>query len=314
MTQNFNLNKKKKILVTGGSGFIGSNIILRLLELGFFVICLDIKRPKNIKLQKRFKFLKGSILDKNAINKAINGCNVIIHLAATLGVENTDQNILRCLEINAIGTKNILNIAKNKNIKKFIYASSSEVYGDQKIFPINENAELKNKSIYAISKIVSEKYVIGYHEKYKLNYNIIRFFNVYGEGQLNNFVIPKFINSAKKNISLKVFGDGKQVRSFCDVRDATNGLIEILKSGKTNKTYNVGNDLEPISIYGLAKKVVKLSKKKLKIKKIPYSKSDRKKSREIIKRIPDISRIQKDTKYKPTVSIEQGIIDLLKLK
>ena len=113
-------------------------------------------------------------------------------MAASLGVLNTEKNNLDCLETNIIGTKNVLEISVKNNIKKFIFASSSEIYGEQKKFPISEEAEPKFKSIYGLSKITAENYVKSYNQKYKMKYNIIRYFNVYGEDQRQDFVISKF--------------------------------------------------------------------------------------------------------------------------
>ena len=155
-------------------------------------------------------------------------------------------------------------------VKRFIFSSSSEVYGEQTKFPINENAELKNKSIYATSKIVAEKYLKGYAQEGKIKYNIIRFFNVYGIGQKDNFVISKFIKNIEDNKELLIYGSGKQIRSFCNVQDATDGVLEVIRNGKNNTEYNIGNNQEPISMFNLAKKVVKISGKKLKIKKISF--------------------------------------------
>lgn len=302
--------KKIKILVTGGSGFIGSNLILMLLDLGYRVNCLDLKRPIKLK-SKNLKFFKGTIFNEKIILKAMNKCNVVIHLAATLGVKNTDKNIIRCLDTNMNGTRKILDVAVKKKINKFIFSSSSEVYGEQKKFPIGEDAELKNKSIYAISKIAAEKYVIGYSQSYGLNFNIIRFFNVYGKGQKKNFVMPKFANSIKLARVLKVYGDGSQIRSFCNVVDAAQGVIKILQKGKKNQIYNVGNNNEPISIFNLAKKFVRISNKNIKVNKISYKKSDRKKSREIFKRYPNLNKIVKDTGYWPKINLNNGIKKLI---
>ncbi len=303
----------KKILVTGGSGFIGSNLIKKLLSYNYKVNCLDIYKNKSLQ-HKNFKFYKGDIFDNKILNKAINNCDIVIHLAASLGVKNTDINQIECLDVNIYGTKNILNAARKNKIKLFLYSSSSEIYGDQKKFPINENSKPQNKSVYATSKIAAENYVRAFYQKHNINYNIVRFFNVYGPDQKKNFVIPKYIGLASKNKNLLVYGNGNQIRSFCHVDDAVEGLLEIIKNGKRNTCYNIGNDSQPISIYNLAKTVASIFKKKINVKKIPYSKSDRKADREIEKRIPGLAKIKKDTNYLPNISLTEGLIGMVKKK
>jgi nucleoside-diphosphate-sugar epimerase/aryl-alcohol dehydrogenase-like predicted oxidoreductase len=303
----------KKILVTGGAGFIGNSMIKNLLNSKFQVNCLDLKEP-NIKKNKNFNFFKADIFNEKMIKSSMKGCDIVIHLAAALGVQNTDKNIIDCLDTNVFGTKKVIEMAIKMKVKRFIFSSSSEVYGEQTKFPINENAELKNKSIYATSKIVAEKYLKGYAQEGKIKYNIIRFFNVYGIGQKDNFVISKFIKNIEDNKELLIYGSGKQIRSFCNVQDATDGVLEVIRNGKNNTEYNIGNNQEPISMFNLAKKVVKISGKKLKIKKISFSKSDRTFEREIFKRYPDLEKVKKDTKFKPRINLESGIKQLINEK
>jgi nucleoside-diphosphate-sugar epimerase/aryl-alcohol dehydrogenase-like predicted oxidoreductase len=303
----------KKVLVTGGSGFIGSYLIKKLLLNNYKVNCFDLKNNISFK-SNNFKFFKGNILDKKALNNASMNCDIIIHLAASLGVKNTDDNLAQCLDLNILGTKNALETAKENKIKYFLYFSSSEIYGDQKSFPIYESFASQNRSVYAISKIAAENYVKGYFQKYNIKYNIIRFFNVYGPGQKENFVISKYIDLASRNKTLNVYGNGNQIRSFCHVDDATNGVLEVIENGKSNTIYNVGNDKEPITMLKLSKLVASIFKRKIKIQKIPYSKSDRKADREIIKRIPSIKRVSEDTNYTPNINLLDGLIGLVKNK
>jgi len=303
----------KKVLVTGGSGFIGSHLIKKLLLNNYKVNCFDLENSISFK-SNNFKFFKGNILDKKALNNASKNCDIIIHLAASLGVKNTDDNLAQCLDLNILGTKNALETAKKNKIKYFLYFSSSEIYGDQKSFPIYESFASQNRSVYAISKIAAENYVKGYFQKYNIKYNIIRFFNVYGPGQKENFVISKYIDLASRNKTLNIYGNGNQIRSFCHVDDATNGVLEVIENGKSNTIYNVGNDKEPITMLKLSKLVASIFKRKIKIQKIPYSKSDRKADREIIKRIPSIKRVSEDTNYTPNINLLDGLIGLVKNK
>lgn len=303
---------KEQIFITGASGLIGLQLVNELLKKNYRVTGYDLCPIKNNIEDKNFKFFTGSVLDKNKILKSIGNSTIIIHLAAYLGVKKTEENNLTCLNINIEGTRNMLEIAIQKKIKRFIFASSSEIYGEQKFFPISEKAEPKFKSIYGTSKIVCEGYVKSYHQKFNLNYNILRFFNIYGTEQRDDFVISKFIKRLKNKKPLIIFGNGSQIRSFCHVCDAIEGLLKVILYGKKNIIYNVGNNNQPISILNLSKKIIKLSKLKGKIKKIKFEESDRKKTREINKRIPDIKLLTSHTGYKPSISLESGIRQLLK--
>lgn len=303
----------KKIGITGGSGFIGQQIINYLLKKNYKVKSCDLVKPKKSLLKNvNYKFKKINIFDEKSLSTFFSDVDCLIHLAASLGVKNTEKNSLDCLDTNIIGTKKILNVVKRNKIKKFIFSSSSEVYGDQKKFPLEEDFELKIKSIYALSKITSEYYVKSYSKKFNINYNIVRFFNVYGENQKKNFVISKFINLLSKSKNLTVYGKGNQIRAFCNVIDAVHGLYLIIIKGKKNQIYNIGNNKEPISMYKLAMKMKKLSMSNVKVLKTNFKNSDRTKEREIFKRYPDLKKIKKDTGYAAKISLDEGITQILK--
>ena len=302
----------KKILITGGQGFLGKKTASILAEMGYDVTCLDIAPVgSNQNGNLTYKKIWGSILNPYDIDRAIKGCETVIHLAALVGVEITEKKSLQCLHINIRGTSNVLDSAVKNKVKKIIFSSSSEVYGEQVKFPIVENANLTPKSNYGISKIAGEEYVRAYSKIYDLKFNICRFFNLYGLEQKEDFVIPKFAKNIKTGNPIKVYGDGKQIRSYCHVNDAVNGIINILQKGKDNSIYNVGNDMEPISVLDLAKKMVTISNKKIKIEKIPFEQSDRESNREIYRRQPSIEKLKKETGYIPKIKLDEGIKDIL---
>ena len=301
-----------KILITGGQGFLGKKTADALSKKGHEVICFDIaslndNKNKNLTYKKYF----GSILNSYDIERALKGCDIVIHLAALVGVEVTERKSLDCLHINIQGTSNVLDSAIKNKVKKIIFSSSSEVYGDQETFPILENAKLTPKSNYGISKIVGEEYVKAYSQIYDLKFNICRFFNLYGLGQKKDFVISKFAENIKNSKIIKVYGDGQQIRSYCHVDDAVDAIIKILEKGQDNTIYNVGNNNEPISVIDLAKKMVNISQKNIKIEKIPFEKSDRNSQREIYRREPSIEKLTKHTNYTPKIKLDVGIKDVL---
>jgi len=299
-----------KILIIGSSGLIGRYLVKTLLKKKLKPICYDVsENTKNINVN----FIKGSIENLDILYKKTKNIKIdlVIHLAAFLGVKNTELDKLKCLNTNIIGTKNILDFCVKKKIKKIIFSSSSEVYGEGGNLFLKENSFLKPKSVYGITKVVNEEYIKAYSKKFDLNYNICRFFNIYGTYQRDEFVIPKFVSKVKNNQVVKIYGTGNQIRSFCYVDDAVGALIKLISKNKKNKTYNIGNNKEPIKMIDLAKLIFNLANKKIKIKKIDFSISDRSSKREIYQRKPDISKAIKEINYMPKIKLVDGIRKIL---
>ena len=301
------------ILITGSEGLIGRELVKKLLNYNHKIICLDLKKKIHVN-RENVLFLKKDLLKKKDLlfslkNKKI---DLVIHLAAFLGVKKSELFELDCLETNIIGTKNLLDVCKKLKIKRIIFSSSSEVYGNLYKRQMKEEDPLSPVSAYGVSKMCCETYIKAYSKNSLLKYNIIRFFNVYGANQKEDFVISKFTKLILKKKVINIFGNGNQIRSYCHVRDAVNGLIKVIFKGKKNTIYNIGNNLEPISLKKLIKCFEKLVKRKVKKKFVPFEKSDRSLKREIFYRIPDIKKIRKDTSYKPVVKLEVGLNHMLK--
>ncbi len=312
--------KYKKILVTGGAGCIGIQVCNQLAKAGQKVVLFDLYEQINTVrnfLDKRVEIFFGSILDISSIREAIRGCDGVIHLAAYLGVRRTELNKIRCLEINIDGTKNVLNACSLNNIKKIIFASSSEVYGEPLVNPVTEQEITKGKTVYAISKLAGEELVKAYYDEFKIEYTILRYFNTYGPHQISQFVIPKFIKMVSENKSPVIYGDGTQERSYNFSADSAKATIKCLLNSKTNsKVINVGNSEELINLTDLANHVIKICGKNQKIKpiyKLNFKKTDRKKDREINKRFCSTSLAKKLINYKPTTKLELGLKEVLKI-
>lgn len=300
-----------KVLVTGGGGFIGSHMIKFLVENGFEVRAFDLPAQiaKNPSL-KEAEVYKGSILDINDITNAIKGCDYVMHLAAMLGVKRTEAKRLDCLNVNIRGSINVLDACVRDNIKKIIFSSSSEVYGDQEKMPISETNPLNPKSVYAITKLAVEEYLKAYKQRYNLDYTILRFFNVYGPRQVANFVIPKFIKLVMENNQPTIYGKGNQVRAFCYVDDIVRGTHLALVNERANsEIFNIGNDNESISIKDLALKIISIAKKDLEP---VFVSADRARERDVQIRIPDISKAKKILNYKPKISLSEGLSKIIK--
>ena len=296
-----------KVLVTGGGGFIGSSVARCLLSNGVDVRIIDIMESDINGVEK----IKGSILDQNVVSEAVRGCDAVIHLAAMLGVRKTEIERLDCLNINIVGTVNILEACVKDGIKRIVFSSSSEIYGEPGITAIKEESEKKPKSVYALTKLISEEYLAAYHKRYGLNYSIIRFFNVYGIGQVAEFVLPRFVKAVLEDNSPVVYGSGDQVRSFCYMDDAAKGVYLALTKDEANgEVFNIGND-EEISMTDLARKVIEISGKDTKIQYVNMAEADRSEGRDILFRKPDISKARKLIGYSPQVCLDDGIRKLI---
>jgi UDP-glucose 4-epimerase len=303
------MNLSKKVLVTGGSGFIGSKIAEYCLKLGLSVRIFDLVKTSNPNIKES---IIGSILDPYLLSSAIRGCDYVVHAAAAIGVERTETHRLECLYINIQGTVNVLDAAVKERIKKVLFMSSSEVYGDGDGKFNDENSALNPKSNYAITKLVGEEYARAYKQNYNLDYSIVRLFSVYGENQAEKFVIPKFTRLILKDEAPLIFGDGKQIRSFCHVDDAAYGAVLALLSEKSNsQIFNIGNSSEPVTMRELAEKMIVLSGKSIRPQFVDFEKSDRDARREIYWRIPSIEKAKKILGYEPKIHLHDGLKRML---
>ena len=310
----------RRIVVTGGAGFIGRETVRKLVSSGYEVVCFDLAEQierhretlEDIAKLGSLSLAQGSILDRNAVRDVMNGANVVIHLAAMLGVKKTEDQKLGCMEVNINGTYNILNAAVAHGVKKFIFASSSEVYGEPDHNPISETQDTKGKTVYAVTKIAGEELTKGYNQKYpKLDYTIIRFFNTYGEGQVAQFVMAKWVRNVLEGQNPVVYGDGKQTRSYGHVDDVTEGVKSIIEDQNSNgNVYNLGNSTQVMTLVELAQRVIDLvgADKGLKVDVLgDFEGADRVPEREIYIRYCDTSRAEADLGYRPSISVDEGI-------
>lgn len=299
----------KRVFITGGAGFIGQAAAKYFSQKGFDVVIYDIVTPP----EKIGTHIPGTIMYVDEMYKAMKGCDYVVHLAAKLGVRQTENNRMECLNINIMGTKNVFDASVYAGVKKIVFSSSSEVYGEPHSSSIVETHPLNPKSVYAASKIVGEEYARAYKQSHDLDYSIIRFFNVYGPGQVAEFVMPRFIRAVEKNESPVVYGEGNQERCFCHVDDAAQGIyLALTNEAASGEIFNIGNNHEPISMKALAERVIKLSNKDIKTRFVSMAESDRTIDREIIQRIPSIGKAQKVLGYNPLIDLDEGITDVMK--
>ena len=294
-----------KIIVTGGSGFIGSNVV-KYLSKDHEVKIFDFKKPNNLDNE----FIQGDITNSKHVINSIKDCDVVIHLAATLGVVNTETNPVLTLDTNLGGTINVLEACKINKIKKIIFSSSSEVYGEPLKIPMDEEDKPIPMTTYGIAKFAAEEYIKAYSKSFGLQYTMFRLFNVYGDQQATDWVLPEFVSKAISNKDIVVHGDGLQTRSFCYVTDISNAFSLTLDKAN-GQLINIGNNHEPITIKDLANKIIELSNSKSSVKFIPFEESKRNRS-EILIRVPNIEKAKKLLNYEPKISLEEGVLKVIK--
>jgi dTDP-glucose 4,6-dehydratase len=300
----------RKILISGGAGFIGSHLCDFFIKNGDIVWCIDnfiTSERKNIQHlldNKNFVLFEKDLIefDENEINEKF---DYVLHFASPASPVDYMKYPIETLKVNSTGTEKMLNIAlKSKSI--FLFASTSEVYGDP-LIPVQNEEYWGNvnpvgvRSVYDEGKRYGEAITMAYHRKFKLNTKIIRIFNTYGPRmRLNDGrVIPNFIYCALNNKPLPIYGDGKQTRSFCYIDDLIEGIIKVLEV-EYNLPINLGNP-EEFTIIELAEKIEKIFGKKLGIKYLPGLPDDPK------KRKPDITLAKKLLSWEPEVSLEKGL-------
>lgn len=303
----------KKILVTGGAGFIGSNLVDQLVKEKADVIVLDDLFTGNIKNIDSFKeihFIEGSITDYELIEDLIHKVDMVFNLAARNIIIST-QNPQMDFEVNARGIFNILLAAKNSGIEKIIYVSSASVYGNPKYLPINEDDRLNILNPYAASKLTGENYCFAFYETFKVPVVILRYSNVYGIKQNPNNpycgVVSKFFDSVMKGNAPYIHGDGEQTRDFTFVEDVVEAtLLAALNPKAEGEIFNVGSGIET-SINHLARLILTLNDNNINPIYI-----DRRDIDNIRRRVLNIEKIRKTLRWIPTTNLEKGLDETLK--
>ena len=306
--------KKKTFLVTGGTGFIGSNICKLLLRKNYAVKIFDnnfrgnLDKIENIK--QKVKFIKGDIRNIKSLNRAMKKTDAVIHLAYINGTKYFYTKPILTLDIAMKGIINIIDLCIKNKVKELYLASSSEVYQTPDTIPTDETEPLRIPDIfnprysYGGGKILTELMGIHYGKKYFKKLIIFRPHNVYGPDEGREHVIPDFISKFrlmnKKNKKFEIQGSGKEVRSFIYIDDFVNAFDLILKHGKHLNIYNIGTD-EKIKIIDLAHKMAKIFNKKIKIKKRSLLKGSTK------YRVPDVTKINK-LGFKKKYNLNSGLI------
>ncbi len=315
----------KKILVTGGAGFIGSYLSEKLLDKGEEVFVIDdlstgsLKNIKHLINNKNFHFTKGTILDVKAIEKLVKKVNQIYHLAAAVGVKTIIDKPLDSFILNIRGTEIILDAALKYKVPVLL-ASTSEIYGKNNNLPFTEDSDrvygsaYHNRWGYAMSKGVDEFLALAYYRERGLPTVIARLFNVIGPRQTGVYgmVVPRFIQQALADSPITIYGNGEQTRCFACVCDITDALIKLMNHPKAvGHIFNLGSD-EEITINALAQKIKSMTDSRSKITFIPYAKIYGHDFDDMARRKPDLSKIKKIIGYQAGVNLEQSLLKIIK--
>ena len=300
--------KNKNILVTGGAGFIGSHLVDKLLENNNQIRVLDIllngnKLSKNSK--KCIEFINGDVRDKNTMNKVLKNIDYVFHMAAYLGVDDVAINPIETMEVESIGTQNLIKCSLKHDVEKIIYISTSGVYGKVEFEnAVNEDFLVSPSSSYAIAKRFNEIYLKSISSKYDIDTFSLRYFNVYGPRQDQRMVIPRFFYQAMRNEPITVYGDGNQTRDFTYIDDTVLATLRVADKCKKNEIFNVARGIDT-SIYDLAKLIIDITNSKSEIKnfKAPFLRFDF----DVEKRCGDSSKLKKLTDFSPSTDLIQGL-------
>lgn len=293
-------SEDKKIVVTGGAGFIGSHIVDKLIEQGHEVLVLDnlmTGKKDNIEKLDRIEFVEADVRDYEAVEDAIRGYNYVIHEAAFLGVSRVVDAPWKTMDIIVEGTRNVLKAAEEHNIEKVVHASSSEVYGEMKGGKHSEDDSLCATTNYGEAKLLSERYC----KTSDVSTVSVRYFNVYGPRQDPEAgVVPKFCKRAAEGKPLELYGGGQQTRDFTYIEDAAMATIKCLELESDDVSLNIGTGKET-SIKELAHKIAKITDREVEIKETGSRGHD------FERRCADTEKMRKELGFKSKWGLYRGL-------
>lgn len=313
-----------RFLITGGAGFIGSHLSTKLLEQGHQVAIIDdlstgnFSNIEHLVGDSNFSFSIDTVTNESVLDRLASQSDVIIHLAAAVGVKLIVEKPIHTIETNLKGTEVVLRLALRYRAKVLL-ASTSEVYGKGFRVPFREGddvllgATANNRWAYAASKMMDEFHCLAYYQENQLPVVIFRLFNTIGPRQTGAYgmVVPRFVQQALKNEPITVYGNGNQQRSFTFVRDVVNAIVALSSnSAAVGQVFNIGHGKE-ISMLELANLVKRMTNSKSEIKLIPYHEAYAKGFEDMDRRVPDISRIAELIGYAPSMDLPQMLEEII---
>lgn len=310
-----------RYLITGGAGFIGSHLAERLLDRGDHVVLLDnlstgsMENIRHLKSKERMEYHLDAIENRRLVAELVDEADIVVHLAAAVGVRLIVESPVRTIETNVNGTQIILEAAEKKR-KLVLTASTSEVYGKSTQVPFREEADLvlgpttKGRWSYAASKALDEFLALSYWRERKVPVIVVRLFNTVGPRQTGRYgmVLPNFVKQAMDNAPITVYGSGTQSRCFCYVRDTVEALIRLMDTSRSiGEVVNIGNT-EEISIADLAQAVKIRTSSASKITYVPYDQAYEPGFEDMMRRVPSVEKLRSLTGFRPQTKLTE-IID-----
>jgi UDP-glucose 4-epimerase len=311
-------------LITGGAGFIGSHLAEFLIGEGDEVYVLDdlstgsARNVASIRQHERFHFVVDSVANASVVAELVDMVDQVVHLAAAVGVRLIVESPVRTIELNVHGTEVVLHAAAKKG-KRVLLASTSEVYGKSHQVPFREEQDLvlgpstKGRWSYAASKLIDEFLALAYWKEKKLPTTVVRLFNTVGPRQTGRYgmVIPTFVRQALAGQPLSVFGTGEQSRCFCHVSDVVGALHDLCLSDQAvGEVFNVGGEQE-ITIRALAEQVRELAGSSSPIRSISYDEAYEQGFEDMLRRVPDVSKVRNLVGWRATHSLEDVLRDVI---
>ncbi len=302
----------KHIFITGGAGFIGSTLAGKLVERNKVVLYDNLARNaiqhQPFANHPNLTLVKGDILDYAALSEAIVGATHVVHCAAIAGIDTVALSPVRTMEVNMVGSANVLRAASaHANTERVVCFSTSEVFGRQ-AFRSEETSSTVTGPVgearwtYAVSKLAEEHLAISYHRERSLPVVVVRPFNVYGPGQVGEGAISRFVQSALQNEPLRIHGDGTQIRAWCYVDDMVRAvLLSLEHPNAVGESFNIGNQRAVVTIYGLASAIVRVLGSSSPIEFVPWDNAD------IELRIPHVGKARDLLGFEAEVDLDEGI-------
>lgn len=306
----------KKILITGGAGFIGTHLAERLVERAPLVLFDNFRRDSlkdvpALRENRQVSVISGDILDQQAVEAALAGVDTVIHLAAIAGVSSYYSESLRTLQVNILGTAGLLAACAKHKIERFVHFSTSEVFGSDALNVHEESGYCigpvsDRRWVYATSKLAGEQFTLRSGEQYGFAATVVRPFNIYGPRQTGEGAISNFCHAAVTGQPLEVYGDGTPLRAWCYVSDFVDAIVAILDRPITGgMSFNIGNPTEVETTLGLARRFVRLVPGAT----VQWKKVER---AEVQARVPNIRHAETVLDFQPRVSLDEGLVHTLK--